>query len=134
MPLLLLGWQASQALGLMSLPEAMAHDADWWYRLFLLVGVCVFGIVFALLWAVVRNTRACRRAENRLQWMAHRLPGAFYVYRLNEHGLGTYEFLTVDAGNLLGVSREQILQDASVAIDLVVPEDREQLNAALEHS
>ncbi|MGV8922111.1 MAG: ATP-binding protein [Thermomonas sp.] len=118
----------------MHLPSGIAHAAGQPYRLLLLVAVIVIGVICALLWAVIHNTRACHRAETRLQLLTHRLPGAFYVFRLPTGGSGTYEFLTVDAGNVLGVSREQILQDANVAHRLIVPEDRERLNAALAKS
>ncbi|MDI1251971.1 PAS domain-containing hybrid sensor histidine kinase/response regulator [Thermomonas sp.] len=130
--LLLLGWQVTQALELMGHPEAMA--AGRWYQLLILVGFIVCGVLSALLWVVVHNTRARHRAENQLQSMAHRLPGAFYVFRLPEDGNGTYEFLTFDVGNVLGVSREQLVQDANLAHRLVVPEDRKKLNAAIAHS
>jgi PAS domain S-box-containing protein len=132
--LALLGWQVTQALELMSRPEALAQHASRWYRLLILVGFIVCGVLSALLWVVVHNTRARHRAENRLQWMAHHLPGAFYVLRIPEGGVGAYEFLSVDAGNLLGVSHEQVMQDANVAHRLIVREDAEWLDAALAHS
>ncbi|MEO6227187.1 MAG: response regulator [Thermomonas sp.] len=132
--LLMLGWQANHALARLSLPNAMTQDANSSPELLLVVAVTVCGIVAALLWALFYNSRACHRAETRLERMAHRLPGGFYVFRLADDGVSTYEFLTVNAANLLGVSRDQILQDPSVARRLVVPEDRERVNAALVQS
>ncbi len=132
--LVVLGWQVARALQLMSLPEGGALDVGQLYHLMLVVAAIACAVVAAMLWAVIHNTRGGRRVETRLQWMTQRLPGAFYVFRLTKDGLGTYEFLTVDAGNVLGVPREQIVQDANVAHRLVVREDREQLDAALAQS
>ncbi len=131
----LLGWQITQSVERMRLHEAMAHDADSsWYLLLLLVGVTACGVVSALLWTLVHNTRACRRAETRVQWMAHHLPGAFYIFRLTKSGAGTCESLTVNVGNVLGVSGKEVVRDADVARRLVVSEDRARLNTALAHS
>jgi len=132
--LLALGWQVIQSLGLMNLPAGTGQEAGEASVLMLLVAIVVIGVVSALLWAVIYNTRACHRAESRLQEMAHSLPGAFYVFRLTEDGVSTYEFLTVNAASVLGISREAMLQDASVARRLVVAEDRAHVTAALTQS
>ncbi len=133
--LLLLGWQITQSVKRMRFPEAMTHaTGSWWYLLLLFVGVFVCGVVSALLWASIHNVRARQRAETRMRWMTHHLPGAFYVFRLTKRGVGTYESLTVNAGSVLGVSREEVLRDANVAQRLVVHEDRERLDAAVAHS
>lgn len=130
---LMLAWQIVRSLRVMELSTTLAEE-NALFRALLLVAVIVSGVILAMLWAVVHNTRVCQRAQERLEWMAHRLPGAFYVFRLPSGGKGTYEFLTVDAGNVLGVSREEIVSDASVAYRLVVPEDRERMNAELAKS
>ena len=132
--LLLLVWQGFHSLSRMRLSAGISQAANESYGMSLLVAVACGGVVVGLLWVLVHTTRACIRAETRLQSMTHRLPGAFYVFRLPADGMGTYEFLTVDAGNVLGVPRDRIMQDANVAHRLVVPEDRERLNAALAQS
>ena len=130
----LLLWQIAQLSGLVGVGTDIEGGTSQPSHLLLLGAVIVLGITFALLWAVLHNTRACNRAEMQLQWMTNRLPGAFYVFRLPVGGTGAYEFLTVEAGNLLGVPREQIIQDANLALRLVVAEDREHLKAAIKAS
>ncbi len=131
---LVLGWDVAQSLSFMYLPTGLAPEAASLYRVPLLAPAIVIGVIFALLGTVILSIRGRHRAETRLQWMTHHLPGAFFAFRLPEDGAGSCESLTAGAGNLLGVSSEQILQDASVAHRLVVSEDREQVNAALAHS
>ena len=132
--LLMLGWQFIESFGRLGDGQALQGSAQSWNRMLLIVAVTTSGIVSALLAGLVYNSRACHRAETRLERMAHRLPGGFYVFRLSEDGQSTYEFLTVNATNILGVSHEQVIQDPGVARRLVVMDDRERLNAALVQS
>ena len=132
--LLMLGWIGIQSTNRSNLPAAMLLDPDAWRRMLLVVAVIVSGIVAVLLWALIYNSRACHRAETRLEGMSHRLPGGFYVFRLTDDGMSNYEFLTVNAANVLGISREQVMKDPGVARRLVVVEDRERVNVALVQS
>jgi len=101
---------------------------DWWMTSGILATLA------AMAWRMVANSRARQQAESRLQWIAHGLPGAFYVYRKPPEGAGVYEFLSVNADAVLGFPREQVLQDAEVARQLVLPDDREDLNTAISRS
>ena len=109
--LLMLGWQFIESFGRLKDGQALQESAQSWNRMLLIVAVTTSGIVSALLAGLVYNSRACHRAETRLERMAHRLPGGFYVFRLSEEGQSSYEFLTVNATNILGVSHEQVIQD-----------------------
>ncbi len=129
--LVLLVWQGVHSLGLIRPAAGMAQAGNQTYALSFVVAVACGGIVFVLLWAIVHTTRARTRAESLLQSMTHRPPGAFYTFRHTEDGLGMYEFLTVDACDLLGVSADQMIREAASAHRRVVPDDRERLHAAI---
>jgi PAS domain S-box-containing protein len=129
--LLMLGWQIIHTLAWFSPPTPVTQAGSRSPQALLFIGVAVCGIILALLWALFYQRRAWQRAEMRLERMADRLPGGFYVLRLSDDGICTYEFLTVNAASLLGVSRDQVLQDSSVARRLVLEEDRARVDAAL---
>jgi PAS domain S-box-containing protein len=129
--LLMLGWQIIHTLAWFSPPTPVTQAGSRSPQALLFIGVAVCGIILALLWALFYQRRAWQRAEMRLERMADRLPGGFYVLRLSDDGISTYEFLTVNAASLLGVSRDQVLQDSSVARRLVLEEDRARVDAAL---
>lgn len=90
--------------------------------------------LLAMAWRMVDHRRAREQAESRLQWIAHGLPGAFYVYRQPPHAAGVYEFLSENADAVLGLPREAVLRDAEVARQLVLPDDRDSLNTAISQS
>ena len=131
--MLLLGWQIIQALPRINLAIA-SRGAELSYPLVLLVGVTVCAGVCALLWALFYSRRAGQRAESRLQWMTHRLPGAFYVFSLGPNDVAAFALMTSNAGSMLGVAPQDVMRDANVARRLIEPEDRERLKIALAHS
>lgn len=99
-----------------------------------LLACVVLAALVAMAWRMVANSRARQQAESRLQWIAHGLPGAFYVYRKPPDGAGVYEFLSASADDVLGFPREQVLEDPEVARQLVLPDDRKSLNTAISRS
>jgi PAS domain S-box-containing protein len=97
----------------------------------MLLPVIMLAATVLLAWRLLRNLRARQRAETRLQWIAQGLPGAFYVFRQSAGGTGAYEFLSANAGEVLGVPRGRVLEDPEVARRLVLAEDRPMLDAAI---
>ena len=118
------------ALALLAIASRENGPPPW---VWLLASVILATLV-AMAWRMVAHRRAREQAESRLQWIAHGLPGAFYVYRQPPDAAGVYEFLSDNADALLGLPREHVLQDAELARQLVLPDDRESLNTAISRS
>ena len=129
---LLLGWQVADVVSQLGAADTPPRGGTP-YGL-LVIALVGLASVAVLLTALLRSERARTVAETRLHRMAYSLPGAFYVFRLTEHGAGTYEFLTDNAGSVLGVPRELVVQDARVAQRMVVPEDVTRMDAAIARS
>ena len=123
---LMLGWQMLSGLSQLRAGDASERAASAY-------GVMAAGLaaVAMLATALWRSERARARVEARIERLTDSLPGAFYVLRLPEHGAGRYEFLTAHAGNVLGVPRELVVQDARLAQRLVLPEDLARMDAVI---
>lgn len=100
----------------------------------LALGLAIIALLVPLLWTVVRQARRRRQAEARLRVIDESLPGAVFVVRVTPAGVATYEFLSVHAGKLMGIEREEVLRDARAARALIIQEDRGRVNAALTKS
>ena len=103
-------------------------------RMLLVAGIVVLALLVPVLWGIVRQSRGRRQAESRLRVLAHGLPGTVYIYRMTPEGIGRYDFLSINAGELLGIDREQALRDAVETRRAVLEEDRDRLVAAVARS
>ncbi len=99
-----------------------------------IAGLMVLAIMPPLLWWIGRQSRTRRQAESRLQAILHNLPGALYLLRMTPEGALAYDFLSTNAADVLGVSREQVLRDARIAHKLVIREDSGRLSTAFARS
>jgi PAS domain S-box-containing protein len=80
------------------------------------------------------QSRARRRAEERLLNIVECLPGAVYQYRLGADGSEGYEFLSRSAERVRGIDRAEVLRDPARALDNVLEMDRPRFNAAIADS
>ncbi len=103
-------------------------------RMLAIAVLVVLALTLFVLWGIVEASRGRRRAESRLRAIAHSLPGAVYVARQTPDGHLRFDFLSLNAGNIMGADRKLALQDAGSIRQWMPEEDRERLNAAIEES
>ncbi|WP_340647498.1 ATP-binding protein [Phenylobacterium sp.] len=103
-------------------------------RILMSAGVALVAILLPLMWGITRQSRDRQKAELRLRAIAHSLPGAVYVFRLTPTGVGAFEFVSINAKDVLGIAREQVLGDPDTVRQLVFEEDHERITAAIVRS
>ena len=110
------------------------QDASWMRRLLLAAAVATVALMVPMLWGLVRQSRGRSRAEHRLRAIAHSLPGTVYVVRRTPRGVTTFDFLSINAVDTLGIDRDEALRDANAARQVVLEEDRDHVRAAVARS
>ena len=108
-----------------------ASRPDWMLPI---AGIAMVALMLVVLWGVVSQSRGRHAAEDRLQAIADSLPGTVYVLRRTPENAFSFEFLSTNAGETLGIDREHVLRDANAARQALVEEDRHLLIAAAIHS
>lgn len=115
--------------------QAGALDATPWLRhAQVTVALVILVFMVAILWGLVRQSRGRSRAEHRLRAIADAVPGTVYVLRRTPRDVFTFEFLGVNAVEILGLEREEVLRDTNAARRVILHEDRDRLATALARS
>ena len=107
------------------------QDSSWMRRLLLVAALAIVALMVPVFWGLVRQSRGRSRAEQRLRAIAHSLPGTVYVLRRTPAGVATFDFLSVNAVEILGIDRDEALRDADAARQVVMDEDRDRVRAAV---
>ena len=110
------------------------QEASWMRRSLLLAALAIVALLVPMLWGLVRQSRGRSRAEHRLRAIAHSLPGTVYVLRRTPQGDATFDFLSVNAVEILGIDRDVALRDADATRQVVIDEDRDHVRAAVARS
>jgi PAS domain S-box-containing protein len=110
------------------------QDESWMRRLLVLAALATVTFMVKVLWRLVRQSRGRHRAEHRLRAIANSLPGTVYVLRRTPAGVVTFDFLSVNAVQILGIDRDTVLRDATTTRQVVLHEDRDRLQAAVARS
>jgi PAS domain S-box-containing protein len=72
-----------------------------------------------------RDEQALRESESRMRALGDNLPeGAVFRYIQDRAGATRFEFISAGIESIGGVSREEAMRDAALALDTIVPEDR----------
>ena len=100
----------------------------------IVVAFVILAFIVAVLWGLVRQSRGRSRAEHRLREIADAVPGTVYVLRRTPQGAFSFDFLGVNAVEILGLEREEVLRDTNSARRVILNEDRDRLAAALASS
>ena len=100
----------------------------------IVVAFVILAFIVAVLWGLVRQSRGRSRAEHRLREIADAVPGTVYVLRRTPQGAFSFDFLGVNAVEILGLEREEVLRDTNSARRVILHEDRDRLAAALASS
>jgi len=104
-------------------------------RTLLVAGLAMVALLLPVLWGIVRQSRGRHRAESRLQAICNGLPGTVFVFRMSPGGGGrSFEFLSTNVGDFLGIDREELLRDSAAIRRIIVDQDLELLDAALARS
>ena len=125
---LVLGW---------ALIDASRHRTDAQERIpriELMAALAIVALMVPVLWGLVRQSRGRYRAEHRLRAIVHSLPGTVYVLRRTPAGVTTFDFLSVNTVELLGIARDDVLRDAGATRQVVIDEDFPSLEAAFARS
>src|SRR5690606_22105121 len=83
--------------------------------------------------ARVRAERELRENEARFRAIASNIPGTVYQFMLKD-GARSFPYVSGDCLRLLGVTPEALQANAAVFRELIVAEDRESYDRALERS
>ena len=110
-----------------------ARDSDL-REILLVSGTALLALLVPALLALRAQAHARLRAERLLTGIVETLPGAVYRYRLDPSGIGRYEYLSRNAEEVRGISREEVMRDATRAREVVLEADRERFQAAVEQS
>lgn len=110
------------------------RDPSWIRHAQVVVALVILVFMVAILWGLVRQSRGRSRAEHRLRAIADAVPGTVYVLRRTPHDVFTFEFLGVNAVEILGLEREEVLRDTNAARRVILHEDRDRLATALARS
>ncbi|MDX2217275.1 MAG: PAS domain S-box protein [Oculatellaceae cyanobacterium bins.114] len=80
------------------------------------------------------EAEAARQSEARFQQLAAAVPGMIYTYTQYADGSHGFDYVSLGSRDILELEPEQIIADANVDLDLIHPDDRPALNAAIAHS
>lgn len=75
-----------------------------------------------------------RKSENRFRLIAENAPGIVYQFRLDKEGTPSFPFMSKDVFKYYGYAAEEIMNDASLLINAVHPDDIKKFSEALEVS
>ncbi|MBX3467895.1 MAG: response regulator [Planctomycetes bacterium] len=81
-----------------------------------------------------RTERALRDTEAHLREVAASIPGVVYQFELHPDGAQRFPFISPSVGPVLGLDPDEILRDAAVALEIIVPADKETFARAVETS
>ncbi|MCW8139479.1 MAG: response regulator [Planctomycetota bacterium] len=81
-----------------------------------------------------RTERALRDTEAHLREVAASIPGVVYQFELHPDGAQRFPFISPSVGSVLGLDPDEILRDAAVALEIIVPADKETFARAVETS
>ncbi|HEY0021545.1 MAG TPA: PAS domain S-box protein [Longimicrobium sp.] len=79
----------------------------------------------------VRMEAALRRSEARFERIASKVPGMVYQFALHPDGSTSWPYVSEGASSLCEVDRAYVEQNPSFMLELVLPEDRPALHAAI---
>jgi PAS domain S-box-containing protein len=91
-------------------------------------------VLLAVLWRSRRSQDRQRNESRRLLAIAHSLPGTVYVSRMAPDGAYSFDFLSHNVSDMLGVDRDLALRDATATREVVVVEDRDRVREAIARS
>jgi two-component system sensor histidine kinase EvgS len=91
-------------------------------------------VLFPLYFILLREAKARERAEAWLRDVTESVPAAVFRLRRRRDGATKYEFVSRNAQEIRGVSREALMQDHQAAITSVVEEDRPAVAGALQQA
>ncbi|RZA17498.1 MAG: hypothetical protein EOP93_13190, partial [Lysobacteraceae bacterium] len=127
-------WARDETGKLSSLLQDKQRDQTATWRMLLYLGLAVTALMLPVLWGILRQSRATGREKARLREIADSLPGTVYVFRRSREGIDSFDFLSTNAGTVMGLAREQLLRDATGMRGAVLEEDLDSLAAAIECS
>lgn len=127
-------WGQEETRLLSDLLHARQRDQAATWHMLLYLGLVVTALMLPILWGILRQSSAAGRANAKLREIADSLPGTVYVFRRTRDGTDSFDFLSTNAGSIMGLGREQLMDDATSMRGAVLHEDLNHLEAEIERS
>ncbi len=121
--------ESSQTLDLIAQKTKQAHLTG-----FGIGAILMFGSAF-LYFNWQKKAQEAIRINRRLQLIASQIPGVIYQFRYwPETGQASFPYASEGIKEVYGVTPEQVAEDASLAFDVIHPDDTAMVNASIEES